>query len=166
MQIDISRILKGETDRIDFEYQTEPTHEISDIQYTGALSITGKVQNMAGYMTLQMMVKIPYTTHCARCFREIQKIFTTNYEKPIAVIGSLEDQTNEEYLSVQKNGMLDPDPAITEIMLLDFPSIDLCKETCKGLCPKCGKDLNEGDCSCPKKEMDPRWAILGKLLDK
>ncbi len=41
----------------------------------------------------------------------------------------------------------------------------LCKEDCKGLCPTCGKDLNEGPCGC-KKELDPRLAVLAKLLDK
>ena len=41
----------------------------------------------------------------------------------------------------------------------------LCSEDCKGLCPTCGKDLNEGPCGCGK-EVDPRLAVLAKLLDK
>ena len=50
--------------------------------------------------------------------------------------------------------------------ILDMDTKHLCSEDCKGLCSKCGKDLNEGDCDCPKKEIDPRLAILQKLLDK
>ena len=40
----------------------------------------------------------------------------------------------------------------------------LCSEDCKGLCPKCGRDLNEGECGCDLKEPDPRLAVLAQLL--
>ena len=43
---------------------------------------------------------------------------------------------------------------------------DLCKEDCKGLCPKCGCDLNEKECSCTTKEIDPRWAVLKNFKPK
>ena len=41
----------------------------------------------------------------------------------------------------------------------------LCSEDCKGLCPRCGKNLNLGPCGC-RKEPDPRFAVLEQLLDK
>jgi uncharacterized protein len=41
----------------------------------------------------------------------------------------------------------------------------LCSEDCKGLCQKCGADLNHGKCNCPEHEPDPRWAALKKLFD-
>jgi len=41
----------------------------------------------------------------------------------------------------------------------------LCDEDCKGLCPKCGQDLNQGQCGCVTKEIDPRLAVLQKFLD-
>ena len=47
-----------------------------------------------------------------------------------------------------------------------FPVRFLCDEDCKGLCPKCGKDLNEGECSCVTKEVDPRLEPLRKLLEQ
>jgi len=42
----------------------------------------------------------------------------------------------------------------------------LCKEDCKGLCPRCGKNLNEDNCICTEKEIDPRWEPLEKLRNK
>jgi uncharacterized protein len=39
----------------------------------------------------------------------------------------------------------------------------LCRADCSGLCPTCGKDLNEGQCNCERTEIDPRWAKLSKL---
>ena len=40
----------------------------------------------------------------------------------------------------------------------------LCREDCKGLCPKCGKDLNDGPCKCGE-DQDPRLAVLAQLLE-
>ena len=47
--------------------------------------------------------------------------------------------------------------------LLDMDTKTLCSEDCKGLCPRCGADVNLGPCSC-KPEADPRLAVLAKLL--
>ena len=49
-------------------------------------------------------------------------------------------------------------------MILDMDRKFLCRPDCKGLCPVCGKDLNDGPCGC-KNEIDPRMAALGQLLD-
>ena len=51
-----------------------------------------------------------------------------------------------------------------DCVVLDLDERLLCREDCKGLCDKCGADLNEGPCSC-KAEIDPRLAVLGQLLE-
>ena len=57
------------------------------------------------------------------------------------------------------------DEFITEEVNLFLPSKILCKPDCKGLCYKCGKNLNLGDCGC-KKDVDPRMEALLQLLDE
>jgi uncharacterized protein len=49
-------------------------------------------------------------------------------------------------------------------LLLSVPMQALCQPDCKGLCPTCGADWNEGPCDCPSEEVDPRWAGLADLL--
>ena len=49
---------------------------------------------------------------------------------------------------------------LREQILLAVPLRVLCIEECKGLCPHCGKNLNEGQCSCAEPLEDPRWAAL------
>lgn len=62
---------------------------------------------------------------------------------------------------------LDLRPALREQILLSLPPPPLCSEDCQGLCPVCGKDLNEGDCGHEKTVPDPRWAALKDIhLDK
>lgn len=48
-------------------------------------------------------------------------------------------------------------------VLLALPSKHLCRPDCKGLCPTCGHDLNEGPCGCEDQEVDPRWEALLRL---
>ena len=55
---------------------------------------------------------------------------------------------------------IDLQPAVREQILLSVPPPPLCREDCKGLCPQCGKDLNEGECGCDRTVLDPRWAAL------
>ena len=62
------------------------------------------------------------------------------------------------------DGKLDLSQLALEDVFLSLPSKLLCSEDCKGICPQCGKNLNEGPCDC-KKEIDPRLAALLDLLD-
>jgi len=58
---------------------------------------------------------------------------------------------------------IDLSQLVYEQIVLSFPMKPLCKEDCKGLCPRCGIDLNFYSCDCEKVKMDPRWAPLLKL---
>jgi uncharacterized protein len=55
---------------------------------------------------------------------------------------------------------LDISPYIWEVLLLSLPERALCSEGCRGLCPTCGKNLNEGDCCCESDNTDPRLEVL------
>ena len=50
-------------------------------------------------------------------------------------------------------------------LLLALPTKHLCREDCRGLCPHCGKNLNEGLCGCREDKVDPRLAVLAQLMD-
>ena len=52
------------------------------------------------------------------------------------------------------------------MQVLAVPMKNLCSEDCKGLCPKCGKNLNEGLCNCNEENIDPRWETIQKLKSK
>jgi DUF177 domain-containing protein len=55
---------------------------------------------------------------------------------------------------------IDLDPIVKEQVLLALPVSVLCRDECKGLCPQCGQDLNEAECGCERKVVDPRLAVL------
>lgn len=58
---------------------------------------------------------------------------------------------------------IDLDPIVREQVLLALPVAVVCKDECKGLCPVCGQDLNEAECGCERKVVDPRLAVLKSI---
>jgi uncharacterized protein len=52
---------------------------------------------------------------------------------------------------------------LREAVILEIPQVLLCRPECKGLCPLCGRDLNEAACSCRTSDADPRWEALRNL---
>ncbi|MBI4509084.1 MAG: DUF177 domain-containing protein [Deltaproteobacteria bacterium] len=66
-------------------------------------------------------------------------------------------------LATYSNDRLDLGQVLREQLLLQLPIAHLCRDDCKGLCPQCGKDLNEGPCGCPPASKDERWAALRQV---
>ena len=60
---------------------------------------------------------------------------------------------------------LDFTEALRQYALANQPMKPLCRRDCRGLCPNCGADRNDGPCSCREGEIDHRWTPLMKLLD-
>ncbi|MBP7126927.1 DUF177 domain-containing protein [Myxococcota bacterium] len=65
--------------------------------------------------------------------------------------------------SPYRDGVVDLEPLVAEELVLSLPQAPLCSEACRGLCQRCGKNLNEGPCGCPAEEEDPRWAPLKRI---
>lgn len=61
---------------------------------------------------------------------------------------------------------LDARPLVIEQVQLELPARPLCREDCRGVCPRCGRNRNEGDCDCTEPAADPRWAALAELKDR
>ena len=94
-------------------------------------------------------------------YRENKKL--VDFEKRYSE-EELQEQENDDILLLEGDEV-DLDELVRVEFILHMDSKTLCSENCKGLCPRCGADLNLGPCSC-KKETDPRLAVLAKLLDK
>jgi uncharacterized protein len=68
--------------------------------------------------------------------------------------------------STVEGDAVDLDEIVREQILLALPARHLCGEDCKGLCVTCGANLNERDCGCGHKEIDPRWSALAALKNR
>ncbi len=170
MVLDITSLINGKMSKIDFDYSIESSDENpvlppDDVSFTAPVRVKGYVTDNAGYMTLSATAEIDYISHCARCLEDIFGTFILEFNRTVAVAGTLQNEDNDSYVVV-KNGLLDIDRELVEDLLLEFPTKLLCSEKCLGLCPKCGINLNNSQCDCAKKkEIDPRLAILKTLFE-
>ena len=84
----------------------------------------------------------------------------------VVLVTELADEENEdEWVFPLEGDSADLDDIVRTVFVLSLDSKLLCKEDCKGICQRCGKNLNDGPCSC-QKELDPRFAALKQLLEK
>lgn len=164
MKIDISPLLNGTESSVSFSYPLTTDQALPGVVFTKPFLVNGSITDNAGYMALKLCAEISYETECARCLKTVTGVFTVSFTRTVAQPNTLIDENDDDYVVIEDNAV-DVDIPLLEQILLDFPSKILCDESCKGLCPKCGKNLNEGKCSCPEKEPDPRLAVLAKLLE-
>ena len=88
----------------------------------------------------------------------------THYRQSLRVVEKLENEEDDDDYIVVSNRELDLDELVNEEVSLSLPNKILCKDDCKGLCPKCGANLNVKQCNC-KKDVDPRMEALLQLLE-
>ncbi len=101
---------------------------------------------------------------CARCLKELPAQIHVDVCELFYGPGH-QPPADEDAYSV-RGIELDLEPMLRDAVTLALPLNPLCKEDCKGLCARCGKDLNLGDCTCTESESDPRWAALDAVRDK
>ncbi len=104
---------------------------------------------------------------CDRCGTEFKRTVKSKY-KMIYLLRSIEgaeEEINIAYLPPDTN-IIDISKEVRDYMVLSIPMKRLCKEDCKGLCVKCGTDLNETQCDCNDNEIDDRWKALMELKNK
>ena len=174
MKLDLRPLLAGNR-LLTFDYEISLDIDPQDtssflygVSFPSPMKVTGDITNTAGYMRMQLEMSVDYSTACARCLAPIDGKFTLSLEKTVAprdILDDLDEDKLDDYAIIE-NGFLDMDEQLIAQLEMEFPARFLCRDDCKGLCQRCGKNLNEGACGCPEKEIDPRLAPLQKLLDQ
>lgn len=99
---------------------------------------------------------------CTRCLSPVELPLTL----PLDDLFYYPPQTAPEgEFVVGEDTFIDLSPLLRQLALLEVPMQVFCRGDCQGLCPECGKNLNEGPCECAIDEIDPRLAKLRSLLD-
>ncbi len=162
MRVDMTPILSGRSDKISFSFEWEGADELFPaLRFTSPVRVCGSVTDRSGYMLLTLSAEAEYTTECARCLEVLHRKLSFGLEKNVVLKSDAED--DDDVVVVDSAILLDE--PVGELLFLELPSRDLCREDCRGLCPKCGKNLNAGDCGCSHREIDPRLEVLKKFLD-
>ena len=101
-----------------------------------------------------------FALRCARCLREFEQGFSVDLHE-LFVLFPHED--SDEY-PLDPEGFLEPDQMVRDVIGVELPFAPVCRPDCRGLCSRCGGDLNLGECTCAEPQIDPRWDGLETLL--
>jgi uncharacterized protein len=121
----------------------------------------GVVRNTAGALTLEGTLTAEMVCSCDRCGKTFEKTKVLPLSVPLAA--QLEDEENPDIFLLEGDSV-NLSEVLETCLILDMETKFLCDPQCKGLCARCGANLNDGPCSCGK-EIDPRMAVLEQLLD-
>ncbi len=129
------------------------------------------VADLRGHMSLsrtpqglyaQGLLRATVAQVCARCLIDIHQPVQSR-------LGELfhypPENAPPDSLLVSDDHYIDLAPVVRDEFILSIPLQPLCRPDCKGLCPQCGANWNDGPCDCPSEATDPRWAGLADLLD-
>jgi len=162
MIIDLKKYASGRYDIL------EVSLDLTGLELDGVKPFCAPVKGQAHFKgfadSVLLDAHLTYTTvmPCDRCGEMTSREWVKDFSH-ILVEKLSDEQDDDEYIVVP-DGRLDLDELLREDILLDLPSKYLCSPDCRGLCPKCGKNLNEGDCGCDRREIDPRLEVLKSLL--
>ena len=164
MIIDLKSIFVNDGASVPVDYSLD----LSNFEYAGLfplknpVSFKGTISNKASLVRLLAQIVLEFSAPCDRCGKPTAAAVTVEVDKILAT--SIEGEDSDTILLVPDMKM-DLDDFIYTETVVNLPMKHLCKEGCKGVCSKCGKDLNTGKCDCPEKEIDPRLSVLAKLLE-
>ena len=165
MKMDLKQLfdLVGEKQEINCDFDFSNENLYGTAPFTQPLRVTGKIENRADVVRLVFSVKSVLSLRCDRCLKAFEKAI--DYSFSHIIVRELSNADDEEFdYVVCEDGILDLEELVRADLMLELPTKVLCKEDCKGLCPKCGKDLNLGSCDWKTKDIDPRWQALSDLF--
>ena len=166
MLLGLSKIIDSPGESVPFSTSVD----LSDLRYGISCPVSepvvarGIVRNTAGVLLMKGNVTTTIHGVCDRCAAE----FTRGIDFPIDVVLVKElasEENEDEWVFPLVGDSADLDDIVRTVFVLNLDSKLLCKEDCKGLCPRCGKNLNDGPCTC-EKELDPRLAAFKQFLEK
>lgn len=108
--------------------------ETDSVKFSAPLKIRAEVSRITNAITANLKLRGTMHLSCSRCLNE----FDLDLEKDLRL----------NYPVDKSQSALDLGPDIRQEIILDYPMKPLCRPDCKGLCPRCGNNLNEGGCSC------------------
>lgn len=133
----------------------------------GETTVAGRASRKGEEVRVRGQIRTEVELSCDRCLAPrmtpMEVEFDTSFIPQTAASAATENvELLPEHLVVDtyEGDAVDLDELVREQIVLALPSRHLCREDCKGLCPRCGADLNAEHCSCDTAEVDPRWAAL------
>lgn len=164
MKINISDISKwdGASLKLDFKEDISGMDRVSDeFEFVGPVGFIGTLANSGGVLKLEGHLEFKYNVRCYRCLKDISEKAGLDIDEKFI---DAEKNTDLESYTYHGNS-LELDKVLIDNILLHLPMKQICSNECRGLCQKCGADLNEKDCGCGEESINPKMEKLKKFFN-
>ena len=166
MLLGLSKIIDCPGASVPFSTSVDLSDLCYGVSYPVSEPVTaeGIIRNTAGVLMMKGEIKTTIHGTCDRCANDFDREIL--FPIDVVLVTEMANEENEdEWVFPLEGDSADLDDIVRTVFVLNLDSKLLCKEDCAGLCHRCGKNLNDGPCSC-QKELDPRFAALKQLLEK
>ncbi len=148
----------------------EETFSSESLSLSSPASVALRIEKVGAEVLVKGDVETRVELQCSRCLRNFQRDIGVAINVVYHPVEELKSEERHEIrddeldMGFYEGDELDVHDLVMEQILLNVPMKPLCSEACRGICPKCGADLNMTTCNCESREPDPRLDVLKKLL--
>jgi uncharacterized protein len=162
LTINISRLSEGAHH---YNFEAEPKSIGLDARFNKPVLVRAQLEKTGRQMLLRSEVQTLALFTCDRCLDEFEQDMSSHFE--IVYITEEDgvhanDEKEVQFLTPDTN-ILDVGEDTRQFLILSVPQKLLCRDDCKGLCPRCGSNRNKVHCDCVTENTDPRWDGLKKV---
>ena len=167
MRVDLSDIAgtPGERGRYAVSEFVAPTEGIMCV---GPVTGDVTVENTGSLLLVRSRLRATLRLSCTRCLGEFDRALTIQSDEEFATEDTAPDvptiDREEPEAAAMSDYLLDLSELVRQQILLNLPMASLCRPDCRGICPQCGRNLNEGPCPCAPSVSDSPWDELRNLL--
>ena len=152
---------KGATIPVELVEKIDDVKDYPDVvEFVEPVRIEGTLKNEDDVFVLDAVGKTTALMECSSCLAPVRKELSFEIKERFAHTGR-DDEETETFTGDQ----IDLADFVKRGIIGELPMRVECREDCKGLCPICGKDLNDGDCGCDRTIRDPRFESLRALFN-
>ena len=143
MIIDVNKLKQQGKEEEDFSFDFTPTRPLLDLpaaEISDGVKVIGKVRLSGKNAAAEGVISYLIRGECSRCLSPAEKTVTEEFGCEFS------SSVGAEFPI--KAGLIDLTVPVEETVITSAPMVIYCRENCKGVCPRCGKNLNEGKCNC------------------
>ena len=148
--------------------ENRTNYDTSDLNIQYPIDYEATLIKLGQDMDLECSISYYYSTPCSRCLKDTKTL--VEYSTHFIVLDASEDSVSDDDFMEEVVHVVDDelnmDDLVMSLVITSIPSKVICDEDCKGLCPQCGKNLNDDSCDCHLDVKDQRFDVLKNLFNE
>ena len=165
-RVDVSDLIDapGATRQVELDVPVPDGFEVPLTTFGGTVEVDGVLESLVDGVLLRGTFTVEVDQQCSACLEPVPTdTVTADVAELFSDPADAEDPDDVEQGYAIRDGVIDIDPAMRDALAEAVPAQPRCREDCKGLCPSCGINRNEGTCDCGDDQVDDRWAALANI---